>query len=128
MIPNPQYDYDYGPNGPLAALHAREHKPGYPGTIAPPVGWVDLVVDLDARLAEIVPNYVIAQVKEKFGGLRFYVESYGVGWDDPLVRQAFALITEAENASKTMCQVCGGPATLRSHNGWHATLCDEHDD
>jgi hypothetical protein len=36
-------------------------------------GWTELLLALDAALAEICPTYVVHQVKEKFGGLRYYV-------------------------------------------------------
>jgi hypothetical protein len=38
-------------------------------------GWYPLLVELDEQLGTLLPNYVIHQVKEKFGGLRYYWES-----------------------------------------------------
>jgi hypothetical protein len=38
-------------------------------------GWYPLLVELDAQLRTPLPNYVLHQVKEKFGGLRYYWES-----------------------------------------------------
>jgi hypothetical protein len=35
-------------------------------------GWYSLLVELDEQLRALLPNYVIHQVKEKFGGLRYY--------------------------------------------------------
>jgi hypothetical protein len=35
-------------------------------------GWHPLLAELDAKLAVLLPRYQIHQVKEKFGGLRFY--------------------------------------------------------
>lgn len=37
-----------------------------------PVEWVDVVDKLDDDLRELYPGYRVLQVKEKFGGLRFY--------------------------------------------------------
>jgi hypothetical protein len=37
-------------------------------------GWYPIIVALDAHLATIDPDYVVHQVKEKFGGLRYYYE------------------------------------------------------
>lgn len=130
MIPNPQYDYDYGPNGPLAALQARSIFPKFPAQICPPKGWVDLVVQLDRDIAEIAPDYTIAQVKEKFAGLCFYINNYGIAdpFDDSRIRRVEDLIAAAEAASKSMCQVCGKDAYLRNDAAWYATLCDEHVD
>ncbi len=38
-------------------------------------GWYPLLVELDEQLRTLLPNYVINQVKEKYGGLRYYWES-----------------------------------------------------
>ncbi|MGH2879027.1 MAG: hypothetical protein ACRDK4_05395 [Solirubrobacteraceae bacterium] len=38
-------------------------------------GWYPLLVELDEQLRALLPDYVIHQVKEKFGGLRYYWES-----------------------------------------------------
>ncbi len=35
-------------------------------------GWYPLLVELDEQLHRVLPNYVLHQVKEKFGGLRYY--------------------------------------------------------
>ena len=34
-----------------------------------------MIVGLDAQLAALDPEYTVHQVKEKFGGLRFYIGS-----------------------------------------------------
>lgn len=126
MYPNPQYDFDYGPDGPLAPLQARSAYPDSPVMISPPLGWVPLVLKLDEDLAAILPDYTIAQVKEKFAGLRYYIDSFGVGRDDPRIALARELILEAESVSQSICQICGSPGTFRPELAWHATLCDEH--
>jgi hypothetical protein len=38
-------------------------------------GWYPLLVELDEQLRTLLPDYVVHQVKEKFGGLRYYWES-----------------------------------------------------
>lgn len=60
----------------------------------------------------------IVQVKEKFGGLRFYVD----GGNDEMHHY----IKFAENASYHFCEVCGSPGTSRKGN-WIKVLCDQHD-
>ena len=57
------------------------------------------------------------QVKEKWGGLRFYV----IGAND-YIR---GLISFAENMSYKICEVCGKPGRPNS-KGWISTLCEEH--
>mgnify|MGYP001562064092 CR=1 FL=1 len=126
MYQNQQYDFDWGPDGPLAPLYARLATPEYMGMIDPPVGWLPLVLKLNDNLSSILPAYTIAQVKEKFAGLRYSIDSFGVALDDPRVALAKELITEAEQASTRICQVCGQPGQQRKDITWHATLCDEH--
>jgi hypothetical protein len=64
-----------------------------------------------------IPQVVVKQVKEKFGGLRFYVE----GGDE----YTNGLISMAEAMSEHTCEVCGHPGETR-HGGWIKVLCDEH--
>lgn len=60
---------------------------------------------------------VASQVKEKFGGLRFYVN----GATD----KHWNFISVAENMSYRTCEMCGAPGKTYT-NGWHTTLCDIH--
>jgi len=60
---------------------------------------------------------VASQVKEKFGGLRFYVN----GATD----EHWAYIRFAESMSYKTCEVCGNPGKPYT-DGWHATLCETH--
>ena len=81
----------------------------------PPDGWLDLVVELHRKLLPN-PNYRIAQVKEKFGGLRFYV--------DGLTDAEQELVDAAEQESYGICQQCGSRDDVEMRNyGWYATLC-----
>lgn len=70
------------------------------------------------EMPEAVPQVVVAQIKEKFGGLRFYYD----GGDD-YVR---GLVTMAELWADRTCEECSKPG-LRRNGGWIKTLCDEHD-
>ena len=56
-----------------------------------------------------------SQVKEKFGGLRFYMTC---GTDE-----IFNLIDEAEELSYKTCEECGKPGEEKD-TGWIRTLCD----
>ena len=58
---------------------------------------------------------VAAQVKEKFGGLRFYVDN-----SDDYVRGVIAM---AESMSYRTCEDCGAPGK-QSGKGWIKTVCD----
>jgi len=116
-------------------------------------GWFDLLyrlssrIDLIAREGEVVVEAL--QVKEKFGGLRFYYalemgrapqgskpgvdvviketpESFritGVSSDD-LSRKIHKIVRAAEDESITVCELCGQPGILRDIGRWFQTLCD----
>lgn len=60
----------------------------------------------------------VAQIKEKFGGLRFYVD----GGDE----YTYGAIAIAESWADRTCETCGAPGTRRS-GGWVRTLCDTHE-
>jgi hypothetical protein len=49
-------------------------------------GWHPLLLQLDAQLSELEPAYIVYQIKEKFGGLRFY---FGVPEVQPVCCQEF---------------------------------------
>jgi hypothetical protein len=64
-----------------------------------------------------VPQVVAVQVKEKFGGLRFYYD----GGDD----QVYGMVRMAESWAAHTCEQCGAPGRMRGH-GWYYTACDLH--
>ena len=80
-------------------------------------GWYPLIKDLIDDLIKLGWNKQVCQVKEKFGGLRFYINE---GSDE-----IFKRITQAENDSYKICEVTGKPGELRTNLGWHTSLCDE---
>ena len=63
------------------------------------------------------PQVVAAQVKEKFGGLRFYISS---GTDEQ-----FAAIHFAESMSYGICEICGTTDNVGQTEGWIKTLCEK---
>ena len=84
-------------------------------------GWLSLVKPLFAYIEEYnktaeTPIEVV-QVKEKFGGLRFYVHHSTPELDD--------MIEQAEMKSYTTCEYCGKPGKTRSKNHWLCTLCKD---
>lgn len=95
-------------------------------------GWYQLVLDLDHDLAELDPHYELHQVKEKFGGLRYYAEMSSEGWEVSTEdqRKLFnQLISDAESLSYRTCETCGAPGQVRqSGNYWVFTACEEHVD
>jgi hypothetical protein len=69
-------------------------------------------------IPEECPQVTVAQIKEKFGTLRFYYD----GGDD-YVSGAVSL---AESLTGHLCEDCGGFGKRR-HGGWVRTLCDLHE-
>lgn len=80
-------------------------------------GWNSLIKDLISELLELGWDKRVSQVKEKFGGLRFYIENTPDGGN--------AIITKYENLSYSICETCGEAGSLRK-GGWLRTLCDKH--
>ena len=64
------------------------------------------------------PEVTVSQIKEKFGGLRFYYD----GGDE----YVSGLVSMAEGWAGHTCEECGKPGKQRS-GGWVRTLCDEHE-
>jgi hypothetical protein len=58
-----------------------------------------------------------SQVKEKYGGLRFYMTSFTDEMD--------ALINEAESQCYSLCEDCGKTGELCTDGGWYRTLCED---
>lgn len=87
-------------------------------------GWFGIIEDLSSKLEPVLRkiraergDYPKAlQVKEKFGGLRFYMT-----WE---TKEIDDLIDEAEEKSYKTCEDCGAPGETRP-GGWIRTLCDD---
>lgn len=99
-------------------------------------GWYDIIDGLSSTIRHIMKyhperknltpeefeeNYGlrIVQVKEKFGGLRYYVDNSNPEVD--------AAIIMAESMSFRTCEFCGNRGSHRP-GGWIRTLCDECDE
>ncbi|MBN7481038.1 hypothetical protein [Mycobacteroides abscessus] len=101
---------------PLAAVKARRAEGA---SIWVPEGWTDLMLELHAALVAVSPDFAYAQIKQKFGELRVYVSG--------ATAEARDLITAAEVASRTICEVCGTPGSpCVSSHGWYRALCAVH--
>jgi hypothetical protein len=85
-------------------------------------GWYYLLDDLCFELdriftgnPELLEGFYVAQIKEKFGGLRFYV-SFGTDEMD-------AVIDRFEEKSFKVCEDCGKKGKLVKVKGWYRTQC-----
>lgn len=77
----------------------------------------DIANPLYRIVSEDVPQVVAEQVKEKFGGLRFYYR----GGDQYI----HGLAAMAESMSYVTCEQCGNPGKS-NNDGWISTLCADH--
>lgn len=80
-------------------------------------GWFGLVKELIEKCIALGWDKQICQIKEKFGGLRFYINSAS--------DEIFEEINKAEEKSFEVCEVTGNPGALRMDLGWYRTLSDE---
>jgi len=85
-------------------------------------GWYDLINSLCKKIEwyikthKNIPKIEATQVKEKFGGLRFYYD----GGDEVISE----FIMEAERLSYKTCEECGTQTKVKTwYVGWHRTLC-----
>lgn len=98
------------------------------GGVACGAGWFNILnqlcqniqshIDWKNSKEEVVAQVTIAQIKEKFGSLRFYYD----GGDDYIS----GMVTLAESMSGVTCEDCGDVGVHRN-GGWIRTLCDKHE-
>lgn len=100
----------------LAAIRARFAEGCWSAIDVMP-DWHGLLIELDRALAAAAPDARYAQIREKFGGLRVYLES---GWTDV----AYQLIRDAEATALRTCEQRGAPGRMRVRMRWYRTLCD----
>ena len=77
-------------------------------------GWFPLLARTFRALTKAGWDRQAAQIKEKMGGLRLYLEN----GDDRL----WGIVQQAENDSVSICEICGKPGE-RHGGSWIATRC-----
>lgn len=86
-------------------------------------GWFNLLHKLCTDIDNVAAKLNLSahdwphasQIKEKYGGLRFYTDS--------ACNEVYDLIEAAEETSLVTCEGCGLPGKTRQ-GGWIRTLCD----
>ena len=82
-------------------------------------GWQNIIKRLIDDLFLLGWDGRLHQIKEKFGGLRFYIGAAPA--------QVHDRISQAEAESFCTCETCGLPGETRATgNGSLATVCDNH--
>jgi hypothetical protein len=77
-------------------------------------GWRKLI----SALWAVLPSHArIIQIKEKFGGLRVYV--------DNIDENMHTVISAIEHLSTHICENCGDPGQCEVINGWYSTRCEK---
>jgi hypothetical protein len=91
-------------------------------------GWFELIETLlheIGLLNKMFPihfmGFQVAQVKEKFGGLRFYW--HGDLVDPVLTDEVWRMVNNAEQKSCSICEDCGAKGKVRNDRPWVRTLC-----
>lgn len=85
-------------------------------------GWFDIIRHLSLVIEKWNHDHPdspvrAVQVKEKYGGLRFYADH-----EPDEISEA---IDEAEKLSYKTCEITGKPGRLCRKSGWYKTLCVE---
>ena len=82
-------------------------------------GWASLIRKLCEDITALgdTQGFRAAQVKEKFGGLRFYYD----GGDEKID----GMVWLAEHMSYHTCEECGSITNIGQTKGWIITLCED---
>jgi len=80
-------------------------------------GWLPLLKNCIKDSIKAGWDKEICQVKEKFGGLSFYINSG--------TTEVFNVISKYKGISHNTCEICGKYGKSRN-DGWILTLCDKH--
>jgi hypothetical protein len=97
--------------------------PEYSKSIDVDEGWYQLVIDCDKELTAIDPHYRVFQIKEKFGGLRYYFHPS----QSDTSKAMNEVVSKYEAIAARTCEATGGPGVLmKSIGGWRKTLNPEY--
>jgi len=78
-------------------------------------GWKHIILHLCKDIMCLDLKVDVVQVKEKFGGLRFYIDGGNEEIND--------LIQNAEAESFQTCEECGSKEDVSTSGDWRLTLC-----
>ena len=90
-------------------------------------GWKDIIDRTHDKLKYIDPDYTIAQIKEKFGGLRYYYnQSVEYGSLASVIMED--IVRAAEYEASYTCELCGANKSsdkveIRVHKYWYFGYC-----
>lgn len=97
--------------------------PEYQKSIDVDEGWYQIIVDCDKELTAIDPHYQIFQIKEKFGGLRYYFHPS----QSDTSKAMNEVVKKYETIAAVTCESTGKTGVLmRSKSGRYRTLNTEY--
>jgi hypothetical protein len=95
----------------------QKFSPGYPHRIECGPGWHPLIISIHQEIEKIDPDYTILQIKEKYGGLRFYYAT-----NSRRHNQIDRKVHYYEDKSYEVCEITGRPGKLMKKDGIYKTL------
>jgi len=88
-------------------------------------GWLQLIDQLSQELESTAKQVVwYAQIKEKFGTLRVYL-NYAASVSNEKMQEVDAILDKYQELSSRVCEQCGKPGKL-VRKGWWTTACVDH--
>ena len=92
-------------------------------------GWKEIIRNTDKKLKYIDPEYKIAQIKEKFGGLRYYFDNSFESYDDVRREIMDDVVRAAEYEASRTCELCGANKAsdkvgIRAHKFFYFGYCE----
>lgn len=93
-------------------------------------GWYDLLNRLDRQLARLRPDYQIVRIRVKDGQLRYQIRLGTLPRQEPgrgqLILQIRRAVSQAEQASSTICELSGEAGELACKDGQIRCLSAGH--
>jgi len=92
-------------------------------------GWKNIVDHTHEKLKYIDPDYKIAQIKEKFGGLCYYYDQSFESYDDIRREIMEDIVRAAEYEASRTCELCGANKSsdkveIRVHKYFYFGYCE----
>lgn len=82
-------------------------------------GWFNIIRELSRKIVVIDPTVQAEQVKEKFGGLRFYTRGGTMETADAVDKAISAAARQAD----VTCEYCGSMEDVKPTSGWITMMC-----
>lgn len=93
-------------------------------------GWHNIIIaalnEINTLMSQTRPDEKlhVYQIKEKFGGLRMYIEVLPTETD--FNNKVAEIVSHAEIQCEQTCEVCGAYGWLDHKKSWIKTVCREH--